>query len=88
MRLCTQIMEFVAKQPYKSFETGVLVLKKENKKPNQPIFLNSVALCLKVIDKLICFATSVNLNAKKYREYMQEGSRKIEATGSTRYQKT
>ena len=39
MRLCTQIMEFEAKQAYKIFETGVLDWKSKNMKPNQPIFL-------------------------------------------------
>ena len=38
MRLCTQIMEFEDKQAYKIFETGVLVWKSKNIKPNQPIF--------------------------------------------------
>ena len=64
MRLCTQIMEFEAKQAYKIFETGVLVLKSKIMKPNQPFFCTLVALCLEVIDKLICFTASVDLNAK------------------------
>ena len=38
MRLCTKIMEFEAKQALKIFETGVLVWKSKNMKPNQPMF--------------------------------------------------
>ena len=38
LRLCTQIMEFEAKQAYNFFETVVLVSKSKNMKPNQPLF--------------------------------------------------
>ena len=88
MRLCTQIMEFEARQAYKIFETGVLVGKSKKLKPNQPFFLILALLCLKMIDKLICLMAFIILNVKLYQQYMREGSRKIEATGSTRYQKT
>ena len=33
----------------------------------------------------MCLTASPNLNAKYCRDYMQEGGRKFEATGSTRY---
>ena len=88
MRLCTQIMKFEAKQAYKLFETGDLDRKAKNMKPNQPVFFTLVAICLKVIDKFMCLTGSVNLNAKQYRQYMQERRRKVEATGSARYQNT
>ena len=54
-------------------------------KPYQPFFL--VAIHLKLNDELMCFTAS-NLNAKCSREYMQEGERKVEATGSTRFHNT
>ena len=38
MGLSTQIMEFEYKQAYQMIETGVLVWKSKNMKPNQPIF--------------------------------------------------
>ena len=38
LHLCTQIMEFEAKQAYKLFGTGVLVWKSKNTKPNQTFF--------------------------------------------------
>ena len=36
----------------------------------------------------MCLTASLNLNAKKCREYMQEGGLKVEATGSTRFHNT
>ena len=58
-------------------------------KPNQQIFCFALAaLCLNLNDELMCLMVSVNLNDKECRQYMQEGRRKIEVTGSTRYQNT
>ena len=36
----------------------------------------------------MCVTASVNLIAKKYQQYMQEGWQKVETTGSARYQNT
>ena len=47
------------------------------------IFFTLVALCLKLNDELMCLTASPNLNIKQCGEYMQEGQRKIEATGSS-----
>ena len=44
-----------------------------------------VALCLKLEDEFLCLSASHNLNAKKCRDYKQEGGQKFEANGSTRY---
>ena len=57
-------MEYEAKQAHDIFETGVLVSKSKNMKPNQLISFTLVALCLKVIDELFFLAASVILNAK------------------------
>ena len=73
----------------KFFETGVLVWKSKNMKPNRSIFFFIlVAICLNAKDELMCLTFSVNLNGKSCRQYMQEGRRKIEATGPTRYRST
>ena len=52
------------------------------------IFLNLVAICLKLNDELKCFTASLSLNAKYCRVYMQDGGQKVEATVSTRFHNT
>ena len=52
-------------------------------KSYQPVFFTLVAICLKLNDALMCLTASPNLNVQQCGEYMQEGQRKIEATGSS-----
>ena len=54
-------------------------------KPYQPILFTLIAICLTLHDEIMCLAASPNLNTKNCREDMQEGGKKVEATGSTRY---
>ena len=51
-------------------------------------FFILVASCCKLFDKLMCLIAAFNLNAKKCRQNMQEGRRKVEVTCSTRYYNT
>ena len=48
-------------------------------------FFTLIAICLKLIDEFMCLTASLHLNVKQGREHMQEGERKVEATGSTRF---
>ena len=48
-------------------------------------FFTLAGLCSKLNDEFMSLTASPNLNAKKYRDYRQEGGRKVEATGSTCY---
>ena len=52
------------------------------------IFFYLVALCLKLIDEIMCFTASLNLNVKYCQEYRQKCGQKVETTGSTRFQNT
>ena len=52
-------------------------------KPYQPVFFTLVAICFKLNDEFMCLMASPTLNVKHCGEYMQEGQRKIEATGSS-----
>ena len=56
---------------------------KEHEAKSTNIFFTLVAICFKLNDELMCFTSSPNLNVKQCGEYMQEGQRKIEATGSS-----
>ena len=58
-------------------------------KPYQPVFFFTlVGICSKLNDELMYLTASLHLNVKQCREYMQEGERKVEATGSTRFHNT
>ena len=52
------------------------------------IFFTLVALCMKLNDEFMCLTDSPISNAKLWRQYMQEGRQKVEATGSWRYHNT
>ena len=65
-----------------------LTLKIKEHEVISTIFLTLAAICYKLNDGLMCFTVSLNLNAKQSREYMQEGGRKFEATGSTPFHNT
>ena len=58
-------------------ERGVLVWKSKNMKSFQQLFLNLVAIWLKRTEELMCFTTSLNLIAKRRREYMQEAGKNL-----------
>ena len=70
------------KQAYRMIET------RENQRTWSHIdqfYFTLVAICLKLEGEFMCLTASLHLNVKQCREYMQEGERKVEATGSTRF---
>ena len=56
---------------------------KEHEAISASIFFTLVAICFKLNDELMCLTASPNWNVKQRGECMQEGQRKIEATGSS-----